>query len=89
MFTVAKFLRTNSGFINKNDYKAVDELSEHMDTYLLYDPYLLSNVHKLYEKRQKELNELDKKEMMFVELLTEEMPSSRLKQAEVSEKEWN
>jgi len=53
MFTIAKFLRTNSGFINKNDYKAVDELSKHMDTYLLYDSYLLTSVHKLYENRKK------------------------------------
>lgn len=88
MFTLAKFLRTNSGFINKNDYNAVDELVGHLNEYMLHDPYLVSTLNKLYRKRKLELNELDKKEMMYEELLNQDVPKAILRAAKVSKTEF-
>ena len=40
LFTLAKFLRTNSGFITDRDRKVVKELSENIELYALNEPYL-------------------------------------------------
>lgn len=40
-FTLAKFLRTNSGFISKRDHAAMKELNENMNLYIMNDPYLI------------------------------------------------
>lgn len=53
MFTLAKFLRTNSGFINSNDHNAVKEMVENLNTYLIHDSYFVSQLHKLYDRRKK------------------------------------
>ena len=62
-------MRTNSGFVSAVDHRTVKELNENIKIYLLNDPYLVDQLYKLYYRRKMELNELDKKSQMFVELL--------------------
>ena len=55
-FTLAKFLRTNSGFISARDRRAVKELTENLKMYLFNDPYMCDQLHKVYNRRKKEYN---------------------------------
>ena len=61
---------------------------QNLNTYLVHDPYFVTQLNKLYRKRKLELNDLVKKDFMFVELLDQEVPNATLKKAEVSQKEF-
>ena len=76
-FTLAKFLRTNSGFITKRDHAAIKEITENLELYILNEPYLAERLHRVYQKRKKEHNEMTKKALMLKELLTD-VPASSL-----------
>ena len=57
---------------------------QNLTTYMVHDPYFVTQLNKLYRKRKHELNDLVKKDFMFVELLDQEVPAATLKKAEVS-----
>lgn len=50
-------MRTNSGFITQRDHRAVKELKENLNLYILNDPYLCDRLNGVYTRRKKELNE--------------------------------
>jgi len=76
-FTLAKFLRSNSGFITARDHRVIKELNENLELYMTNEPYLTDRLHRVYMKRKKELNEKTKKGIMLKELLNE-VPSQTL-----------
>jgi hypothetical protein len=53
-FTLAKFLRTNSGFISPRDRRAVKELTENLKMYMFNDSYMCDQLHKVYNRRKKD-----------------------------------
>lgn len=87
-FTLAKFLRSNSGFITARDHRVIKELNENLELYMTNEPYLTDRLHRVYMKRKKELNEKTKKGIMLKELLNE-VPSQTLQEAKVSQKEFS
>ena len=54
---------------------------------MLNEPYLADRLHRVYNRRKKELNELTKKNIMMKELLTN-VPTQTLNEAEVSSREY-
>jgi len=50
-------LRTNSGFVTQRDHEAVKELRENLELYMLNDSHLFDQMHRVYRRRKRELNE--------------------------------
>ena len=86
-FTLAKILRTNTAFVNPRDRAVVKELTENLNNYLLNDPFVCDQLQKIYRRRQKELNEAKKHDLMLHELLKKEISMKTLEEANVSQKE--
>jgi len=49
--TLAKFLRTNSGFISERDRKIVKELNENLKLYMLNDSFMCDQLSRVFNRR--------------------------------------
>lgn len=85
--TLAKFLRTRSGFISPKDKAAVQEFIDNFENYVCNDDTLLEQSRRLLVRARKHKQRTDQ-QFDFVKEMMEEMDDKKLEKARVSHKEY-